>query len=64
MITNTTACIYIYIMFMYIVFRRWIYILFQTAAMINKILDVFKHRVTYHDWIDNKTTKGILDKVW
>ncbi|CAB3978301.1 endothelin-converting enzyme 1-like [Paramuricea clavata] len=33
-----------------------------TAAMINKILDVFKHRVTYHDWIDNKTTKGILDK--
>lgn len=31
--------------------------------MISKILDVFKERVTYHDWIDNKTTEEILDKV-
>ena len=31
--------------------------------MISKILDVFKDRVTYHDWIDDKTTEGIIDKV-
>ncbi|XP_028397570.1 endothelin-converting enzyme 2-like isoform X2 [Dendronephthya gigantea] len=33
-----------------------------TMVMIGKILDVFKRRVTNHDWIDNKTTEGILDK--
>ena len=31
--------------------------------MIDRILTAFKTRVKDHNWIDNKTTEGILDKV-
>ena len=36
----------------------------QTHSMVDEIKETFKRRVKQHDWIDNKTTQYVFEKVW
>ena len=36
---------------------------FQTQEMIKEIIQAFVKRIEKHKWIDEKTKKGILEKV-
>ena len=35
----------------------------QTQTMIDEIKTTFKRRVKEHDWIDDRTTKSVFEKV-